>query len=237
LAFTLGGVDLLFPHHENEIAQSEGKTGKKFVNYFIHGEHMMVDGKKMSKSLNNFYTIKDIEKKGFAPLALRYLFLTAHYRDPLNFTWDSLKSALTALGKLKNQISSLKKEKGRMTLSPEKQEKVEDYRNRFTDAINNDLNTPQALAVLWEVMKSNIPGTDKLDLALSFDEVLGLGLDQISEPKAQISSEVKELIAKRDRLRKAGKFEESDAVREKIESLGHKVQDSPLPAKNEKNSK
>lgn len=233
----VGGIDLLFPHHENEIAQSEGKTGKKFVNYFIHGEHMMVDGKKMSKSLNNFYTIKDVEKRGFDPLVLRYLFLTAHYRDSLNFTWDSLKGAQTALDKLRNQMFSLRKEEGRTTLSPEKQKKVEDYRSQFTEAINNDLNTPQALAVLWEVIKSNIPSTDKFDLVLSFDEVLGLGLAQIKDVRFKISDKIQKLVKQREKLRKAGRFEESDRVREKIDSLGHKVQDPPIPAKNEKDSK
>ena len=97
-----GAVDLIFPHHENEIAQSEGASGKKFVNYFIEGEHLLVDGKKMSKSLGNIFNLRDVESKGFDPLAFRYLTLTAHYRSKLNFTWKSLKAAQNALKPLKS---------------------------------------------------------------------------------------------------------------------------------------
>ena len=232
----VGGEDLRSTHHPNEIAQSEAVTGKRFVKYWLHNAFILVNGKRMSKSGGNYYKLQDLVKKGFDPLALRYLYLTAHYRDKLNFTLGSLGGAQKTLNNLREKIASFKRNT-RSGLSVEKQKKVEDYRNRFTDAINNDLNTPQALAVLWEVMKSNIPSTDKFDLALSFDEVLGLDLAKISKSKTQIPKEVKELLEKREKLRKAGKFGESDRVREKIESLGHKVQDPPIPAKNEKDSK
>ena len=222
----VGGVDLLFPHHENEIAQSEGKTGKKFVNYFIHGEHMLVNGKKMSKSLNNFHTTKDIKEKGFDPLALRYLYLTAHYRDPLNFTWESLGSAQNALNKLRSQVSSAKGQKSRTTLSPEKQVKLDVFREKFLAAINDDLNTPQALAVLWEMMKSNIPSGDKYDLALFFDEVLGLKLAEPMAAKRQPTAEVKKLVEEREKLRGEGKFKEADRVRKQIQDLGFVVKDT-----------
>jgi len=99
-----GGIDLIFPHHENEIAQSEGKTGKKFVNFFVHGAHMLVDGAKMSKSLDNFYTLKDVEEKNFEPLSLRYLYLQTHYRQEMNFTWEALKAAQNALDKLREEF-------------------------------------------------------------------------------------------------------------------------------------
>lgn len=222
----VGGVDLLFPHHENEIAQSEGKTGKKFVNYFIHGEHMLVDGKKMSKSLNNFYTTKDIEEKGFDSLALRYLYLTAHYKDPLNFTWESLGSAQNALNKLRSQVLAAKGQKKRTTLSPEKQVKLDVFRKKFLAAINDDLNTPQALAVLWEMMKSNIPSEDKYDLALFFDEVFGLKLAEPMAAERQPTAEVKKLVEERERFRSEGKFEKADMVRKRIKELGYKVKDT-----------
>lgn len=222
----LGGVDLIFPHHENEIAQSEGKTGKKFVNYFVHGAHIMVDGKKMSKSLNNFFTLMDIEKKGFDPISLRYLYLTAHYRDPLNFTWESLSAAQNALENLRKVLAGLKGE-SRTQLSEEKNEKVEKYRADFVEAVNDDLNTPRALAVLWEMLKSNIPSNDKYDLAMTFDEVFGLGLSKTQ--KRQISKtpdNVKILVEEREKLRKGGKWQEADKVRQEIENKGYEVEDT-----------
>ena len=223
----VGGVDLIFPHHENEIAQSEGKTGKKFVNFFIHGEHMFVDGKKMSKSLNNFYTLADVEEKGFEPLSLRYLYLTAHYRDPLNFTWEALSSAGTALNKLREQLRVLKGEKERTTLSQEKDNQIAGFREAFILAIDDDLGTPKGLAVLWGMLKSSIPSSDKYDLSLYFDEVLGLGLEEASSIKLEIPVEVKKLVEEREELRKEGKFEEADSVRKQIESMGFVLHDTP----------
>ena len=222
----VGGVDLLFPHHENEIAQSEGKTGKEFVRYFVHGEHVLVDGKKMSKSLNNFYTLDNLVEKGFDPLTLRYLYLTAHYRDPLNFTWESLNSAQSALNKLRSQVLAAKNQKKRTTLSPEKQVKLDVFRKKFLAAINNDLNTPQALAVLWEMMKSNIPSEDKYDLALFFDEMLGLKLAEPMAAERRPTAEVKKLAEEREKLRSEGKFKEADKVRKKIQDLGFVVEDT-----------
>lgn len=221
----VGGVDLLFPHHENEIAQSEGKTGKKFVNYFIHGEFLMVDGKKMSKSLKNLYTVEDIEKKGFDPLALRYLYLTAHYKDSQNFTWEALASAQSAFDKLREQISAAKVGE-RKSLSAEKEEKIEKFRIEFIEAVNDDLNTPKALAVLWKVLKSNIPSIDKYDLALYFDEVLGLGLAGLTKSILKTPKEAKVLVEEREKLRTMGKFDEADKVRSKIQKLGFEVEDT-----------
>lgn len=220
-----GGEDHLPIHHPNEIAQSEAATGKKpFVKYWLHYAFLTVDGKKMSKSLGNFYTVSDIEKQDYDPLALRYLYLTAHYKKPLNFTFESLDAAQTALNKLRNQISSLKQETDRTTLSAEKEQKIENFRNKFLEAISNDLNTPEALAVLWEVMKSNIPSTDKYDLALYADEVLGLNL---AETKSQeITPEIQKLLKKRESLRAAGEYGEADKIRDELKNLGYTVKDS-----------
>ncbi len=220
-----GGVDHIPVHHTNEIAQSEAATGKPFVRYWIHFEFLMLDEKKMSKSLGNIYTVDNVTQKGFDPLALRYLFLTAHYKDPLNFTWESLGAAQSALQNLKSLIVNIKSSQ-RTAPSEEKSEKVEKYRDDFTQAVNDDLNTPRALAVLWEMMKSNIPSEDKYDLALAFDEILGLNLWKISTAKIQVSSNIKILMDKREKLRKEGKFEEADEIRKKIEDGGWRIEDN-----------
>ena len=225
-----GGEDHISIHHPNEIAQSEGASGKSpFVKYWLHTAFLMVDGKKMSKSFENFYTVADIEKKGFDPIALRYLYLGGHYRDPINFTWESLQSSQNAFDKLKKQVSSLKTEGDRTVLSEEKNDKVESFRNDFMTAVNDDLNTSKALSVLWEMLKSNIPSGDKYDLAISFDEVLGLGLKVAQVEKvSQVSQEVKKLMEKREKLRKEKNFEEADKIRKQIEKMGYTVNDTSL---------
>lgn len=225
-----GGEDHMSIHHPNEIAQSEAATGKSpFVRYWIHTAFLMVEGRKMSKSLGNFYTISDVEEKGFDPLSLRYLYLTSHYRDPLNFTWESLTAAQNALSKLRSQILYFKSQVDRTVLSEEKEEKVEKFRNKFMEAVNDDLNTPQALAVTWEMLKSNIPSPDKYDLMMTFDEILGLNLSQVqSLRKAEIPENVKNLMAEREKLRLEGRFDEADKLRDEILKLGFEVQDKSI---------
>lgn len=224
-----GGEDHISVHHPNEIAQSEAATGKiPFVKYWLHTAFLMVDGKKMSKSLGNFYTVDDVIKKGFDPIALRYLYLGANYRDPLNFTWESLQAAQNALVKVRSQIVNLKSQLDRTVLSSEKNEQIDEFRNKFIDAINDDLNTPKALAVLWETLKSNIPSTDKYDLAISFDEVLGLNLKSQTTHSKQIPNDIKILIEKREQLRKEKNFEEADTIRKQIEDAGYEVKDTSL---------
>lgn len=223
-----GGEDHLSIHHPNEIAQSEAATGvKPFAKYWLHTRFLLVEGEKMSKSLGNFFTVEDVEKKGFDPIALRYLYLTSHYRKQMNFTWDSLSAAQVALNNLRSQIASLKKQTDRTTLSPEKDEKLNSLRVKFESAIGNDLNTSEALAVVWEVLKSNIPSMDKYDLIMSFDEILGLKLAQAKESSTQIPQEIIDLSNKRDNLRKEGKFEEGDKARSEIEEKGYTVKDTP----------
>ncbi|EKE13352.1 MAG: hypothetical protein ACD_13C00025G0004, partial [uncultured bacterium] len=161
-----GGVDLLFPHHENEIAQSEGATGKKFVNFWMEGEHLLVNGEKMAKSLGNVFTLGDVTKKGFDPLALRYLFLTAHYRSKLNFTWESLEAAQNAIVNLKREVSTWDNPKIGCA----------EFEGKFKEAANDDLNMPKALSIFWEMVKSDYPTSAKHQSALVMNEVLGLGL-------------------------------------------------------------
>lgn len=224
-----GAIDLIIPHHEAEIAQMEAVSGKKpMVKYWIHTAFLMVEGKKMSKSLGNFYTIDDTLKKGYDPMALRYLILGAQYRETLNFTWDSLAAAQNALTKLRSQISNLRSQEDRSVLSQEKEEKIDVYRNAFLQALSDDLNSAKALAVVWEVLGSNIPSGDKYDLLMSFDEILGLKLSEVTNSKIQIPNNIQILIDKREELRKIGKFEEADKIREEIVSQGFDINDKAI---------
>lgn len=222
-----GGVDHIPVHHPNEIAQSEAATGKPFVKYWIHCAFLLVDGKKMSKSLDNFYTIEDIVNKKFDPLALRYFYFTAHYRKTQNFTWEGLAAAQNSLNELRKQLVSMRKS-GRISLSAEKLQKVDTYRKRFDGALFDDMNTPQALAVVWEVVKSNIPSPDKYDLLIDFDEVLGLKLNEVGGVQAEkIPEEIQALAKKREQLRSEKKFTAADTIRKDIESKGYILEDTP----------
>ena len=208
-----GGIDLIFPHHTNEIAQSEAATGKKFVNYWLHNEWLFVDGKKMSKSLGNFYTLRDILEKNFSPLVLRYLYLTTHYRTQLDFTWKNIENAKNSYERLKNIIKEIKDD-----------EKInKKYLEKFEKAINDDLNIPNALKVLWELVRDN-KASGKIKTIEKFDEVFGL--DLLKKEKIEVPSEVKKLIEEREKLRKAGNFKEADKIREKIKKLGFYVDDT-----------
>lgn len=209
-----GGIDHIPIHHPNEIAQSQGATGKKFVNYWVHHAFLMVDGKKMSKSLGNYYTIEDVLAKGIDPMALRYFYLTAHYRKPLNFTWEGLKAASRALSELRSHITTGKKTPTDIT-----------YQMKFEDALANDLNTPQALAVAWEVAKSALSPQEKSALLLDFDSILGLDLDHKAE-SVVIPPDIIALGQKREQLRKDKQFKKADAVRIEIENKGYTVEDT-----------
>ena len=188
----------------------------------------------MSKSLGNFITIQELVKKGYDPLAFRYLVLNSHYRKGLNFSFEALNGAVVALGRLREQVIAAKSQMQRVTLSIEKNVKVNQYIENFKKAMRDDLNVPKALSILWEVLKSNVPSEDKYDLAVSFDEVLGLKLSQIPNSlsrrqagKIQIPNEVNEMLKKREKVRKMGKFEEADEIRKAIEQKGFWVEDSP----------
>ncbi|HBC72443.1 TPA: cysteine--tRNA ligase [Candidatus Amesbacteria bacterium] len=221
-----GAEDLRSTHHPNEVAQSEAATRKQFVKYWVHGAFLLVDGGRMSKSQGNNYVLADLEEKGFSPMALRYLYLTAHYRSPLNFTWSSLAAAQSAWDKL-DQF--LKNKNERVALSKEKEKKLDGYRIRFVSAVNDDLQTPQALGVMWEMLKSNIPDYDKADTLKDWDSILGLKLGQAGE--VVVPPEVRELADKRNELRRRGKFVEADEVRFEMEKMGWKVEDSALGPK------
>lgn len=235
----LGGDDLKFIHHNNEIAQSEAASGKvPFVKYWVHGQFLTVDSQKMSKSKGNFYNLDDIVNKGFDPLALRYLFMTSHYRSFLNFTWEGLKAVQNGLNNLRSILmeGSHPSMSGRTTLSEEKLGKIQEYSARFRQAIENDLNLPEALAIVWEMAKSNIPKVDKADLARDFDEVLGLdllrsdkGLSFQNEGQSlkDLPAGVLELVSQRESARQSGDFVKADQIRNKINKLGWSAEDTP----------
>lgn len=204
-----GGVDLIFPHHENEIAQSEAAYGRKFARFFVEGEHLLIEKKKMSKSLGNLFTLQDLEAKGFEPLDFRYLVLTAHYRSPLSFSWRSLEAARMARRKLKEAAMRAKKSKARSSAAFEKE---------FLQALNNDLDTPRALAFTWKKARD----AHAFKLA---EKIFGLNLDKAE--KISISSEVKLLLRERESLRKKKQWSEADKIREKILKLGFGVEDTP----------
>ncbi len=222
-----GAVDLVFPHHENEIAQSEGATGKKFAKFWLEGEHVLIDGKKMSKSLKNFFTLKDLKEKGINPLSFRYLVLLTQYRKKLNFTWKSLKSAEKSLSNLR---AILDKDVPVDKSKPNKEysgKAVIKYWRDFSDALADDLNTPKALSVLWAVVgDKKLSGAHRRELVKNFDTVLGFGLIKPKPKKKAVPEEIGRLVAERESLRAHKHFIQADALRVKIESLGYKLEDT-----------
>lgn len=214
-----GGKDNMFPHHENEIAQSECATGKQFVKYWLHNEWLLVDGKKMAKREGNFYTLRDLIEKGVDPIAFRYLMLTVHYRTPINFTWESLTASGVALERIRDHYRELGPIAGN-TSAP--------HVDEFINAINDDLNTSQALAIAWKLIKdTNISHADKKATLNEFDLVLGLGLAHMKEKiQEELPPEVLSLISERNTARTDKNWAESDRLRDEIEKLGFEVKDT-----------
>ena len=211
-----GGEDHITIHHTNEIAQSEASTDKKFVNYWVHGAFLLSKGKKVSKSKGGLYTISELEELNYNPLDFRYLCLTTKYRVPLNFTLEALDSAKNSLEKIKNKIQEL---------NDTSKGNIKKYQKEFLESINQDLNMPKALAVLQEVIKTNkLGGKEKLSLIKEFDKILALDLTKIK--KEIIPKEIKELVKEREKARKKKKWELSDKLRNKINSLGYDVKDT-----------
>jgi cysteinyl-tRNA synthetase len=211
-----GGVDLIFPHHENEIAQSEGVTGKQFVKYWMHNEWLLVDGKKMAKSAGNYYTLRDLIAKGINPLAYRFWLLMANYRTRVNLVWEALEGAETALKRLQALYLGLGGTLGKVS---------EKYQNKFKEALEDDLNTPLSISVMWDLMKDeSVLNADKKATLLDFDKVLGLELAELKVDV--IPEEVSVLVRERDLARIEKDFKKSDELRIKINSLGYEVKDT-----------
>lgn len=232
-----GGEDLKSTHHPNEIAQSEAATGKKpFVKYWVHGAFLLVDGGKMGKSLGNAYSLHDVEKKGFDPLALRYFYLTGHYRKQLNFTWEALAATESALKRLRGHLTEWKEAENCSSgpagisgifeiLGISGTSSCAEYEARFKEAIENDLDMPAALAIVWELVKSDYPDRAKKASLFKFDTVLGLELAQYQEEKVEVSPEAKGLLEKREALRGEKRWGEADRVRKQLEEMGYAVRD------------
>jgi len=226
-----GGTEHIGVHHTNEIAQGYGAFGDQTANFWLHNGWLILKGKKVSKSLGNMILVTDLTKKGYDPMALRYLILTSHYRKGLNFTWKALEAAQVALARLKDFVRGGKGESGEDTSGVTRRgsREVEEFRKKFLEAINNDLNMPQALAVVWEVVKDGkLKAGDKKRLILDWDKVLGLELEKVEqvEQVAQVDKEIKELVKEREKLREQKKWKEADGARKKIEDKGWKVEDT-----------
>ena len=225
-----GGVDHIQIHHENEIAQSVGATGKILARYWLHTEFLLVDGGKMSKSLGNVYTLAQLQEKNIEPLAFRYFTYSSNFTNKLNFTWEAIKSSQVSLNKLREQVN---KNKGVNTKLSE--EKIKKYEERFLDAINDNLNMPIAISVLWDLLKEE-KSNDVYELAMKFDTVLSLELNKKME-ETEIPIEVQELLRKREEARKEKNFALSDELRKKILNLGYLVKDTKEGQKVEKSEK
>lgn len=211
-----GGVDNMFPHHENEIAQSECATGKTFAKYFMHNEHLLVDGQKMSKSLGNFYTMTDLMNKGIDPIAFRMWLYTSNYRTRTNFTLDVVSGTQVALERLREAFRGLGEDFGTIN---------EAYKARFIECLNNDLDSAKALSLVWEILKdSSLSNEDKKATLLDFDRVLGLSLDKIKEVK--IPEEILTLAKEREEARKEKDWTKSDDLRKEINKSGYDIKDT-----------
>ena len=217
-----GGIDLVPTHHENEIAQSKGCTGKVPAKFWMHCEFLLINGGKMSKSLGNAYLVQDIIDKGYEALAYKMMCFTSHYRNKLNFTWEALESSQNALNRLREGYKK----------HNEGNEEVEDsiiteYKTKFQEAINDDLNMPVAMSVIWDIVKNPNKSKKLANLLLEFDEVLGVDIQKESEEKTlEIPEEIKELIEKRKQARVNKDWALSDQIRDKLKEKGYAVKDT-----------
>ena len=235
-----GGVDNIFPHHEAEIAQSEGVTGKKFVRYWLHCAHLLVDSQKMAKSLGNFYTVPDVLANGYTGRELRYALLRVHYRVPLNFTWEGMKEARESLGRIDHWLARLReiaKEKNVKQATPIDRERSSDTQNSiepdFENALDDDLNISAALGFLFESIRETNRAMDenKLDTAsanawLNWWTRINTVLDLESEAEIVVPAEVAQLAEERQNARHEKNWKRSDELRDRISELGWEVRDT-----------
>ena len=218
-----GGVDNIFPHHEGEIAQSEGYTGAQVVSHWVHGQHLLADGVKMAKSAGNAFIISDLVERGIDPLAFRYLCMTARYRTRINFTFTSLKACETALNKLRRHYILFRKDSHKLT--PE-YDKIEEWHTRFINKVCEDLDMPGLLDAIWRLVESSdISNSGKAEVIRRIDKLMGLGLD--STPDMYDLPDVIVYKSKqRDSLRDSSNYEESDLIRDEMEAEGYLIEDS-----------
>ncbi len=220
-----GGIEHKYIHHENEIAQNFGLEGKKVVKHWIHHEHLMVDGGKMSKSLGNVWNLSTLSEKGYSPLSLRYLYLNAHYSKMQNFTLDELSSSQTALNRLYRMV--LEHKNGTSTTPSEV---IDELYNKFLNAINDNLNLPLALSILWDMAKIKERSKDVYDLMIKCDLALGLDLENaekyLNNEETEIDSTITELAEKRWNAKKNKDWATADAIRNQLKELGYEIKDS-----------
>jgi len=229
-----GGVDNIFPHHENEIAQSEGATGKPFVRYWMHVAHLMVDGEKMAKSKGNFFTLRDILDQGHEPRAIRWLLLSTHYRTPLNFTAESLEQAKSEIGRLDDLSSRLDREPEGQGRNLDFDERLAEAEEQFGAGLADDLNMSSVLGALFRLVRESHVAMDKGELPresreelrralLRFDAVLGV----LRRGEDSVDGEILALIRARDEARKARDFGEADRIRDELDGRGIVLEDTP----------
>ncbi|MCI0396558.1 MAG: cysteine--tRNA ligase [Chloroflexi bacterium] len=212
-----GGEDHIPVHHTNEIAQTEACHGTRLANFWLHGYFLQLDEARMAKSAGGFLRVQTLIDRGYDPLAYRYLCLGAHYRARLNFTWDSLDGAVVALNRLRRAAY----EWGRPgTLD-------EEYLDRFATCVNDDLNTPRAIAVAWDLVKSDLPAATKKATLLAFDQVFGLKLAEWEPPEEIIPDEILALVEQRQQARAEKRWQDADALREQVRAAGYDIEDTP----------
>ena len=217
-----GGIDHIPIHHENEIAQSKGFCGRIPANFWMHVDFLTVNGGKMSKSLNNLYTLSDLAERGYEPLVYRMFNFGSIYRNKINFTWEAMDAAKKSLIRLREGYQ--KHAEGQMSGNTEE---IEQYKNKFLEAINDDLNMPVAMSIVWEVVKNPNKSKDLAELLLEFDKVLGLDISKkIEKEEIQIPQEIIKLLEKRKQARQNKEWAESDRLRDEIASKGYIIKDT-----------
>ncbi len=217
-----GGIDLVPTHHENEIAQSKGCTGEIPARFWMHCEFLLINGGKMSKSLGNVYLVQDIIDKGYDPLAFKMMCFTSHYRNKLNFTWDALKNNQNSLNRLREGYKKHSEGNSKIDESI-----IQEYKTKFQKAINDDLNMPVAMSVVWDVVKSSNKSKQLADLLLDFDRVLGVDIQKENEQKnLEIPDEINQLLEKRKQARENKDWSLSDQIRDELKEKGYIVKDT-----------
>lgn len=226
-----GGIEHIPVHHNNEIAQAEAATGRKFATFWLHNDHITIEGKKISKSLGNTVYLHSLVDRGIDPYALRYWFMTAHYRSPANFTWDAIEASQTALGRLSRLYVETKIESQKST---EVVKTKDTFTPAFLSAIGDDLDTPKALAHLWDYTKTDVSARQKFNALQIADRVLGLGFEDTGKvakvqviAEVDIPKEIQSLLKEREEARATKDFKKADELRDKIIQLGFKMKDTP----------